>query len=343
MRIIPWWRKSHLALFLLMTGGCSPASSPHSLTLVSRRLELSSSAKAASANEPIRPLVAPTDLDPERVLLGRQLFHDARLSSDGTISCASCHDIANGGDDGLQTARGINDQIGTLNTPTVLNCSLSIAQFWDGRVESLEEQIPGPIHNPIEMGSNWDEAVRKLRQDPAFVSRFTKAYPKGVTAESIVDAIATYERALVTVGAPFDDYLRGQQDAISSTARNGYELFKEIGCVSCHQGRTVGGNMFQEFGVMGDYFSQISEPSESDNGRINATYRAIDLHRFKVPSLRNVELTAPYFHNGRAATLDDAIKTMAEFQLGTHLETSEIAQIRAFLETLTGKVREDLK
>ena len=233
--------------------------------------------------------------------------------------------------------------MGSLNAPTVLNSSLFIAQFWDGRARNLTEQAPGPIHNPVEMDSNWDEVIAKLSADKAFTSRFKKTYPQGITEEAIVDALVSYESALITVNSPFDRYLCGDDEAISSDALEGYKLFKSIGCISCHQGQAVGGNMFQEFGIMGDYFIQFDKTSDADKGRINVTSRGVDLHRFKVPSLRNVELTAPYFHNGNTSSLDEAIRVMAEYQLGESVTDESVGLIESFLHSLTGVVAEELR
>jgi len=293
--------------------------------------------------EPIRPISPPEDLSKNKIALGHSLFNDVRLSGDNSVSCATCHDVKNGGDDGRKTSLGSGSQIGGLNSPTVLNSSLSIAQFWDGRVATLAEQVPEPIHNPIEMNSNWVDVIAKLKLDRAFVARFNETFRQGITKESIVEAIVSYEEALITVDSPFDQYLRGDDSAISADAHAGYELFKSIGCISCHQGQAVGGNMFQEFGIMGDYFAQFDETSQVDDGRINFTKRDVDLHRFKVPSLRNVEETAPYFHNGSAKTLDEAIRIMAEYQLGESVTDENVKQIKAFLNSLTGVVSKELQ
>lgn len=294
-------------------------------------------------SEPIRPLHAPAGLSLEKIALGLQLFHDVRLSKNNTISCASCHNVKEGGDDGLPTSVGIQGKVGGLNAPTVLNSSLLLAQFWDGRVKDLHKQVEGPIHNPVEMGSSWEEVIAKLKDDSAFTARFTKSYPQGLSAESISDAIATYESALVTINSPFDRYLMGDNSALSDEALEGYKLFKAIGCVSCHQGQAVGGNMFQKFGVMGKFEDHFDSSNEVNHGRINATKRSVDLHRFKVPSLRTAQRTAPYFHNGCARTLEDAIRVMAEFQLGESLDDREVGQIKAFLISLDGEIPEELE
>lgn len=306
-------------------------------------LSVTSEVMQQHRREPIRPLSNPHGLSSEKVELGRELFHDVRLSADNSISCASCHNVKEGGDDGLPTSVGINGQVGGLNAPTVLNSSKSLAQFWDGRAKDLREQAGGPIHNPIEMGSNWSEVISKLNQDTEFIRQFEKVYPHGLNEESIADAIATYETALVTVNSPFDRYLMGDDSALSEEALEGYKLFKAIGCISCHQGQAVGGNMFQKFGVMGDFSAQFDSSSQVSRGRMNATNRTVDLHRFKVPSLRTVHRTAPYFHNGCTDNLESAIKIMAEFQLGESLDDVEVNQIKAFLISLDGQIAEELE
>ncbi|QDS95622.1 Cytochrome c551 peroxidase precursor [Roseimaritima multifibrata] len=294
-------------------------------------------------SEPIRPLVRPVGLDPAKVQLGRALFNDPRLSRNEKIACSTCHQVASGGDDGLPVAIGIEQAIGNLNSPTVLNCSLSVAQFWDGRVATLEEQMQEPIHNPFEMDANWDMIVERLSRDRDFRTRFEEVYPQGVNEHALCNAIATYERALVTMDAPFDLYLLGEEHAISESAKEGYLLFKRIGCIACHQGRTVGGNLFQKFGVIGEGDTADRQQTIEDRGRFNVTNRPDDMCRFKVPTLRNIAQTAPYFHDGRSETLEDAIKVMAIHQLGATLSQSEVQKIEIFLQSLSGRLPEELK
>lgn len=291
---------------------------------------------AVQSTEPILPVPDFIVADHRKVELGERLFHDVRLSRDDTISCASCHDLDNGGDDGRRHSLGVGGGETAVNAPTVLNAGLNLAQFWDGRAASLEDQIDGPIHHPDEMGSNWPTILGKLRRDPDYVRTFAKIYSGGLSEHAIKDAIATFERTLVTPGARFDRFLRGDTTAITAAEREGYVLFKSLGCISCHQGRNVGGNMFQTFGVMGDYFADRGSPTPADNGRFNVTGDARDRHVFKVPSLRNVALTAPYFHDGSATTLAQAVEVMAWYQLGRRLADRDVVLIVAFLETLTG-------
>lgn len=294
------------------------------------------SASAQMLDEPIKPLPAKLDLDARKVTLGKQLFHDKRLSKDNSLSCASCHEISKGGVDGRQFATGIKGQVGPINTPTVLNSGLNFRQFWNGRAGTLEEQAAGPVHNPGEMGSNWQEVLGKLGQDAAFVAQFKAVYPDGIQPRHIQEAIATYERSLITPGR-FDRYLLGDSRAIDEDEKQGYQLFKNYGCVACHQGMGVGGNMYQTFGVLGNYFKDKGKVTEADLGRYAVTKNEADRHVFKVPSLRNVELTAPYFHDGSAKTLDEAIDVMFRYQLGRSAPAADKALIVKFLKTLTGE------
>ncbi|HEX6692017.1 MAG TPA: cytochrome-c peroxidase [Burkholderiales bacterium] len=294
-------------------------------------------AAAQTADEPIKPLPLKLTLDARKVELGKALFNDKRLSKDNSISCASCHDMAKGGADGKPTAVGIGGQVGPINTPTVLNSSFNFRQFWNGRAATLEEQAAGPVHNPGEMGSNWDEVLPKLRADSAFAGSFAAVYKDGLKPANIQDAIAAFERSLVTPSR-FDRYLRGDLKAISEDEARGYTLFKTYGCVACHQGVNVGGNMYQQFGVMDEYFKARGKPvTEADLGRYAVTKAETDRHVFKVPGLRNVELTAPYFHDGSAGTLDEAVDVMFRYQLGRTAPASDKSLIVKFLKTLTGE------
>lgn len=292
---------------------------------------------AQTADEPIKPLPLKLTLDARKVELGKALFHDKRLSKDNSIACASCHDLAKGGADGKPTAIGIGGQVGPINTPTVLNSSFNFRQFWNGRAATLEEQAAGPVHNPGEMGSNWDEVLAKLRQDAALVGKFTAVYKDGLKPANIQDAIATFESSLVTPSR-FDRFLRGDLKAINENEARGYQLFKTYGCVACHQGVNVGGNMYQQFGVMDEYFKVRGKPiTEADLGRYAVTKLESDRYVFKVPSLRNVELTAPYFHDGATRTLEEAVDVMFRYQLGRSAPASDKSLIVQFLKTLTGE------
>jgi cytochrome c peroxidase len=276
--------------------------------------------------------------DQRLVALGRRLFFDAALSADDKVRCASCHDVPNGGDDGKPRSTGVGGKKGVINAPTVLNSSLNFVQFWDGRAATLEDQAGGPIENPLEMGSSLDAVVARLSAKPDYATQFSAVFPDGVTGVHVREALATFERTLLTPDAPIDRFLRGDSSALTAEQREGYELFKSAGCIACHQGENVGGNMFQRFGVMGNYFDDRGNPTEADNGRFNVTHNESDRHVFRVASLRNVELTAPYFHDGTAETLDRAVRVMAKYQLGRQLTDDQVDHIVAFLKTLTGKL-----
>jgi len=301
-------------------------------------LGLSQWAAAAPLNEPIKPLPAVANQDPARVVLGRQLFHDPRLSANGRVSCASCHRADHGGADAGVRSVGFAGQATGVNAPTVLNAALNFRQFWNGRADTLEQQVNMVIQNPVEMGSVWADVVRKVSQDESYGRAFRAAYPEGVTPNTIQNAIASYERTLLTPNSRFDRYLRGDTNAISTREKAGYLKFKQYGCIACHQGVNVGGNMFQKFGVMGDYFAARGESTEADLGRYLVTREPADEHVFKVPSLRNVALTAPYFHDGSAKTLDAAVDVMFRYQLGRVASLEDKAAIIQFLNTLTGDV-----
>ena len=287
--------------------------------------------------EPIQPIPEKVILDADKVALGGQLFQDKRLSHDDTLSCAGCHALDKGGTDQSAHSVGIGGAIGGVNAPTVFNSGLNYRQFWNGRANTLEDQVNGPTHNPKEMGSDWDEIMSKLRRDARYQSAFAALYPDGIHPRNVRDAISTYERSLITPDSRFDRYLRGDQTALSADEKQGYLLFKQDGCVSCHQGANMGGNMFQKFGVMGDYFAARGQETDADIGRYAVTGRESDKHVFRVPSLRNVALTAPYFHDGSATTLPQAVEVMAMYQLGRPLEPTELVQIVEFLNSTTGK------
>lgn len=298
--------------------------------------------QAASATRPygregLLPLPPVPHLSPEKVALGRQLFADKRLSRDNTVACVSCHDLGRGGVDRLPVSVGVAGQRGVMNAPTVFNAALNIAQFWDGRAATLEAQVAGPVNNPVEMASTWAEVVGKLGQDAGYKLAFERAYPAlGITAESISDAIATYERSLLTPNSRLDRYLRGDMTALSPAEVAGYQRFMDYGCVACHQGVNAGGNLFQRFGAVSPRPAGLVL-GPADLGRFNVTHQEQDRHVFKVPSLRNVAVTGPYFHDGRAATLGEAVAVMGRAQLGRELSDTDIALIVGFLGTLTGE------
>ncbi|MDR3351517.1 MAG: cytochrome-c peroxidase [Zoogloeaceae bacterium] len=290
----------------------------------------------ARPDEPLLPIQPNVNLDAGKVELGRALFHDPRLSRDNSISCAFCHDLARGGTDRLPKSVGVGGQLGTINSPTVYNAALNFRQFWDGRAATLEEQVTGPIHNPVEMASSWQEVIAKLTADPETSNKFIKLYGGPPSAESIQDAIAEFERSLITPSR-MDRWLKGDDRALTPQELAGYQLFKRYGCVACHQGANVGGNMYQRFGIMKDYFEGRTRVDPADLGRFNVTSREEDKYVFKVPSLRNIAATAPYFHDASVNSLHEAVSRMGEFQLGVELPPEDIQSIVLFLYTLNGE------
>jgi len=281
---------------------------------------------------PIQPIEAAKGQDSALVELGKKLFFDPRLSKSGFISCNSCHNLSMGGSDNLKTSIGHNWQQGPINAPTVLNSSLNVAQFWDGRAKDLKAQAGGPIANPGEMAFTHELAVDLLKSIPGYVSEFKKVFKSDkVDIEEVTRAIAAFEETLVTPNSRFDKWLKGNKKALAANELEGYKLFKESGCVACHNGPAVGGNSFQKMGVVVPYTA--SSPAE---GRVGVTGKDADRFSFKVPTLRNVEMTYPYFHDGAADTLPQAVDTMARIQLGKTFTAEENAKVVAFLKTLTG-------
>lgn len=288
------------------------------------------------------------NLDNGKVLLGEKLFHEPRLSADNTISCASCHDLSKGGTDQNQYSRGINGIKGHINSPTVYNSSYNIKQFWDGRADDLQAQASGPVHNPAEMGSSWDEVLTKIRKDEELVELFKKSFgtkdASEISGDMIAVAIAEFEKSLITPNSRFDKYLRGDNSAINAQEKQGFTLFKKYNCTTCHNGPAIGGASFEKMGKYRDYFADRDsglnglkkmEISKEDYGRFAVTRDDLDRYKFKVPTLRNVSLTYPYFHDGNVKTLKEAVRIMAIYQSGLELNDRELDLLVQFLKTLT--------
>jgi cytochrome c peroxidase len=288
----------------------------------------------------VRPIPDTLGADPVKAALGERLYHDTRLSGDNTISCASCHELAKGGTDQQVVSDGIRGQKGGINAPTTYNAALNFAQFWDGRAATLEAQADGPPNNPVEMGSNWTPITEKLVKDKAFVKEFTAAYPEGINKATVTHAIAEYERTLLTPNSKFDKYLKGDQAALTADEKHGYEIFQEKGCATCHVGELLGGKSYEVMGRRADYFAARGTPlTRADDGRYNVTKDEKDRHSFKVPTLRNVARTLPYFHDGSKTTLREAVDAMATYQSGEALSEKDAQDVVRFLETLTGEYR----
>jgi cytochrome c peroxidase len=275
---------------------------------------------------------------PAKVLLGKMLFFEPRLSASHVISCNSCHNLGLGGADAEPTSIGHRWQHGGRNAPTVLNAVLNKAQFWDGRAKDLEQQAGGPIANPIEMGSPEAHVAEQLKGIPGYREYFASAFPgeaDPITLANVQKALAVFEATLITPNAPFDRFLQGKADALSAEQKAGLTLFMDKGCSSCHSGINIGGGMYAPFGVIEKPGAELLPPD--DKGRFLVTKTPSDEYVFKVPTLRNIALTAPYFHTGQAWDLRQAVAVMGTSQLGTQLSDNEINKITAFLASLTGE------
>ena len=306
MTMVPWLpfpgRKASL-LALAVLAGALTAAGP--------------TVRSSSGAEPITPIPAPAGLDPRRVALGEQLFRDPRLSHDNTLSCGSCHDTSTNGASANAQDRGVHGLLLPLNTPTVFNAALNFRLNWEGNVRSLEHEAEAGLRNPAIMASSAEKALVKISADEVMTQRFRVTYGRAPDVPALLNAITTYERSLLTPGSRFDHWLAGETGAISPEELSGYQLFKSLGCISCHQGVNVGGNLLQRRGI----FRTLGAPEPKF---------------VRVPSLRNVAATAPYFHDGSAATLNEAVRQMGLAQLDRVLTDSQIGSIVAFLRTLTG-------
>jgi cytochrome c peroxidase len=307
-----FFRASHwlgwICVFVVLAGGGSAQAPP--------RPTDSSQVGAAADEEPITPIPQPPAADPLKVALGEHLFNDKRLSADGRLTCSSCHDVRTNGAQGAGTHNGTV----RFDTLTIFNAALNFRLNWEGNFRSLDTQAESSLENPVNLHTSVDEVVRKLNADPDAVTDFRAAYGRPPDHDNFLDALVTYERSLLTPGSRFDRWLGGDSSALSAAELEGYRLFKSFGCSSCHQGVNVGGNLFERQGI---FRPLVAGPPE----------------RVRVPSLRNVATTAPYFHDGSAATLEDAVKRMAAAQLDRTLTDRQVTSLVAFLQTLTGNYR----
>ncbi len=290
------------------------------------------------------PAVAPAPADnpttAEKVELGKMLYHDPRLSSTGTVACASCHNTMLGGEDNRAGSMGVQAQVGGRSAPTVWNAAFNKVQFWDGRAASLEDQAAGPVTNPIEMGmKSWDDVVARLKTIPGYKQAFHKAFGTDVISKDLATkAIAAYERTLITPNSAYDKYVGGDKTALTEQQVRGMTKVAELGCTSCHSGAAFNGaGTFQKFPVHPNGYFEAQNHFSKDKGLAEVTKKPENAHFWKVPTLRNIALTAPYFHNGSVATLDQAVKVMAKLQLDKELSKAEVADIVAFLNALTGQ------
>ena len=281
----------------------------------------------------------------EQVKLGQQLWYENRLSKGNTVSCNSCHNLATAGVDNMPTSAGHKSQFGARNSPTALNAALLGSQFWDGRAADVEEQAGGPLLNPVEMANAIEaDAAAKIAGIPEYQEKFKAAFPEdgAVSFKNITTALGAFERTLLTP-TRWDDYLKGNVSALSEQERKGVRAFMDNGCIACHNGVNLGGTMFQKFGLVdGPYWKHIDDPKH-DKGRADVTKKAEDEFFFRVPGLRNVERTYPYFHNGSVWELDKAVNIMAKAQLGKTLAPEDTENIVAFLKALSGNVPESAR
>lgn len=295
------------------------------------------SSPRAAANQPILPVPQPSAQPPALVELGDALFHDTRLSADNTISCASCHDLATHGADNRPLSVGVGGALGRVKSPSVYNSALNLAQFWDGRAADLREQVDGPIHDSVEMASDWPTIIEKLSADPEMTARFNRQFSDGITADNIRSALVAFQETLLLTDSPFDRWLAGDHAAITPKQLKGYELFRSYGCISCHQGTNVGGNMFARMGSLENFFELKGDAiSQADLGRYNVTGNPNHRYVFKVPNLRTAGLKKFFFHDASAASLEEAIVVMGRFQLGRDIPAQDVEYISAFIHSLIG-------
>lgn len=293
------------------------------------------------------PIPADNPQTPAKIELGKMLFFDPRLSMDGTISCNTCHNVMFHGGDGRPVGAGIHGQRGGRGSPTVWNSAYHSVQFWDGRAASLEEQALGPLINSVEMGmTSHDLVIERIKQIPGYIQAFKKVFPKDKepTIQNAAKAIAAYERTLITPNSPFDKYMKGNKKAMTAQQIRGMKLVDEIGCTSCHtgvnfagEGLKMGEGNYQPFPqIPGSKYDKMYDLT-SDPGRYEVTKKAEDKNHWRVPTWRNVAVTAPYFHNGKVKTLDEAVRVMAKTQLDMDLKDNQVEDIVAFLNALTGE------
>lgn len=287
------------------------------------------------------PAEAPSpdnELSEARINLGRMLYYETRISANGKMSCNTCHVLDKYGQDNLPFSPGHEGKLGGRSSPSTYNAALHVAQFWDGRAPSVEEQAKGPVLNPIEMGMpSADHVVKVLKSIPGYVEAFKAAFPgesEPVNYDNFGKAVGAFERKLVTPSR-WDEYLKGKKDALTAAEQKGFETFAKAGCVTCHNGPAVGGAMYQKLGLIKSW------PELKDAGRFEATKQESDKHFFKVPSLRNITETGPYLHDGSVKSLADMVKKMGEFQLGKALSDEEVASIVTFLKSLKGEIPKD--
>ena len=335
----------YVLLFVILTGCGGESLQEVEVENIAEPSELLQKAKTLFGELPDVALNPENSITDEKVALGKTLYFDKRLSKDNTISCNSCHNLDTYGVDNLSFSPGNDGGLGGRNSPTVLNAALHISQFWDGRAKDVEEQAGGPILNPVEMAMPNEKAViDRLSKIEEYNNLFAKAFPNEkdpITYINIQKAIGAFERKLI-VPSKFDDYLAGNENALNQQEKDGLETFTSVGCTACHSGNLLGGQLFQKFGLMSNYWEH-TKSKKIDEGKFEVTKNEADKYVFKTPSLRNIEKTYPYFHDGSVDRLEDAVNIMAKTQLNKELTQKETTDIVAFLKTLTGEVPQHLK
>lgn len=329
--------------FLILIS-CKPQKSAKDYEIAGGKDSLQIMAKGIFQALPARADNPQNPITPEKVALGKRLYFDTKLSMKGNNSCNSCHDLSTFGVDHQATSTGDDGLKGGRNSNTVLNVALDAIQFWDGRAKDVEEQAGMPILNPVEMHIPGKAFLEdRLKKDDQYPALFAAAFPnekKALSYENLQKAIGAFERTLLTPSR-FDDYLNGKTDALSQAEKDGLSLFIKTGCITCHTGVNLGGQMLQKFGLYGNYW-ELTKSAKIDSGRISVTKNSADLYVFKVPTLRNIAETYPYFHDGSVSKLDDAVKIMAKLQLNKQLTDEDAKSIVVFLKSLTGKLPEDV-
>ena len=290
-------------------------------------------------HEPIFPIPLSIEYDRSKAKLGEKLFAETRLSKNDQIACISCHQLTSGGDDNTAMGISMSAEQHIINTPSIFNARYNFRQNWDGSAKTLEQQIDAAVTNQHEFDNNWNDVITSISSDQELLDDFNALYKNGITKENIISSIVEFEKTLITPNSKFDQHLRSKDDVLDEDELEGYRTFKELGCISCHQGVNIGGNLYQKFGVFYNYIAERGDIKKPDYGRINITDRLMDAYVFKVPSLRNVAVTAPYLHDGSAETIEEVIGIMGKTQLGRTLTTDEIQLIKAFLNTLTGEYK----
>ena len=314
-------------------------------TSVDKYAELQTTAKNMFGTLPKEAINEENPITEDKVALGKMLYFDKRLSKDNTQSCNTCHNLDTYGVDNSPTSKGNNGGFGGRNSPTTLNAALHATQFWDGREPDVEAQAGGPILNPVEMEMPSEEAVvKRLSEIEEYVNLFAKAFPKeneAITYDNLKKAIGAFERELITP-SKFDEFIAGDMDALTETEKEGLQTYINVGCAACHSGNVLGGQMFQKFGIFGNYWD-YTQSEKIDEGKFEVTQKESDKYVFKVPSLRNIEKTYPYFHDGSVTDLKEAVKIMAKTESNKDLTDVELNNIVAFLKTLTADVKDEYK